>query len=64
MDTFIFILKVLLLSLAISLVIKYAAPLISIAPTLPIVLSAIILPSLILMLLLLAQAQQQQNVKE
>ncbi len=56
MDSFIFILKVLLLSIALSLLIKYAAPLLAIAPTTPIVLTLILLPSLIILLILMSRA--------
>ena len=57
MDSFIFILKVLLLSIAISLLIKYAAPLVTIAPTTPIVVTAILLPSVIILMLLISLQQ-------
>ncbi len=57
MDSFIFILKVLLLSIAISLAIKYAAPLVTIAPTAPIVVTAILLPSVIILVLLISLQQ-------
>lgn len=57
MDTFGFVLKVLLLSIAISFLIKYAAPLVPIAPTTPIVLTAILLPSVTILVLLIALQQ-------
>ncbi|MCY7322120.1 MAG: hypothetical protein LH660_10075 [Phormidesmis sp. CAN_BIN36] len=61
MDTFIFVLKVLLLSIVISLLIKYAAPLVTIAPTTPIVLTAILLPSLTILLILIGRVALQKN---
>ena len=61
MDSFIFILKVLLLSIALSLLIKYAAPFVTIAPTTPIVLSAILLPSLTILLILIGRVALQKN---
>ena len=57
MNTSIFVLKVLLLSIAISLLIKYAAPLVTIAPTTPIVVTAILLPSVIILVLLISLQQ-------
>ncbi|MGV0025429.1 hypothetical protein [Phormidesmis priestleyi] len=60
-DIFVFILKVLVLSLGISLLIKYAGPLVAIAPTIPTVLALILSPSLILMFILLIR-QQRSNV--
>ena len=57
MNTSIFVLKVLLLSIAISLLIKYAAPLVTIAPTTPIVVTAILLPSVIILMLLISLQQ-------
>ena len=57
MNTSIFVLKVLLLSIAISLAIKYAAPLVTIAPTTPIVVTAILLPSVIILVLLISLQQ-------
>lgn len=61
MDTFVFVLKVLLLSIAISLLIKYAAPLVTIAPTNAIVLTAILLPSLTILLILIGRVALQKN---
>ncbi|PSB21173.1 hypothetical protein C7B65_04340 [Phormidesmis priestleyi ULC007] len=61
MDSFIFILKVLLLSIALSLLIKYAAPLVTIAPTTPIVLSAILLPSLTILLIFISRVALQKT---
>ena len=61
MDSFIFILKVLLLSIALSLLIKYAAPLVTIAPTTPIVLTAILLPSFTILLILIGRVALQKT---
>ena len=61
MDTFVFVLKVLLLSIALSLLIKYAAPLVTIAPTTPIVLTAILLPSVTILLILIGRIVQASN---
>jgi hypothetical protein len=58
LDIFVFILKVLILSLSISLLIKYVGPLVAIAPTTPTVLALILSPSMILMFLLLARQQR------
>jgi hypothetical protein len=55
LDISIFILKVLLLSIGISLVIKYAEPLAAIAPTLTHVLIAILSPSLLMALVLMVR---------
>lgn len=59
MDTFVFILKVLLLSLGLSWCIKYIGPSLAIAPTRFNVLIAILLPSLVILLLLIGQRWQQ-----
>jgi hypothetical protein len=61
MDTFIFVLKVLLLSIALSFLIKYAAPFVTIAPTTPIVLTAILLPSLTILLILIGRVALQKT---
>jgi len=61
MDTLILILKVLLLSIALSFLIKYAAPWVTIAPTTPIVLTAILLPSLTILLVLIGRLVQASN---
>ncbi len=61
MNSSIFILKVLLLSLAISLVIKYAAPWVTIVPTPAIVLTAILFPSLLIMVLMITQGLLKQS---
>lgn len=69
LDIFVFILKVFGLSLGISLLIKYAVPLLAIAssypqgvaPTIPTVLALILSPSLILMFILWMR-QQRSNV--
>jgi hypothetical protein len=55
MDTFIFILKVLVPSLVLSIAIKYLAPFFAIAPTPINVLIAVVLPSIIVAIVLLAQ---------
>lgn len=60
MDTLILILKVLLLSVALSFLIKYAAPWVTIAPTTPIVLTAILLPSLTILLILIGRVALQK----
>lgn len=60
MDIFVFILKVLLLSLGLSLLIKYVAPSLAIAPTRFNVLVAVLLPSLVILLLL---GQRWQRIK-
>jgi len=61
MDSFIFILKVLLLSIAISLLIKYAAPFVTIVPTNAIVITAILLPSVTILLVLIGRIVQASN---
>ena len=61
MDTFVFVLKVLLLSIALSLLIKYAAPFVTIAPTTPIVITAILLPSVTILLVLIGRIVQASN---
>ena len=61
MDSFIFILKVLLLSIALSLLIKYAGPFVTISPTTPIVLSAILLPSFTILLILIGRVALQKT---
>ena len=61
MDTLILILKVLLLSIALSFLIKYAAPWVTIAPTTPIVITAILLPSVTILLVLIGRLVQASN---
>jgi len=61
MDTFVFVLKVLLLSISLSLLIKYAAPFVTIAPTTPIVITAILLPSVTILLVLIGRIVQASN---
>jgi len=61
MDTLILILKVLLLSIALSFLIKYAAPWVTIAPTTPIVITAILLPSVTILLVLIGRIVQASN---
>ncbi|WP_068818935.1 hypothetical protein [Phormidesmis priestleyi] len=61
MDTLILILKVLLLSVALSFLIKYAAPWVTIAPTTPIVITAILLPSVTILLVLIGRIVQASN---
>jgi len=61
MDTFVFVLKVLLLSIALSFLIKYAAPWVTIAPTTPIVITAILLPSVTILLVLIGRIVQASN---
>ncbi|MBW4420181.1 MAG: hypothetical protein KME13_13260 [Myxacorys californica WJT36-NPBG1] len=57
MDTFIFILKVVLPSLALSIAIKYLAPFLNVAPTLTTVLIAVLSPSIVIAIALLIQTR-------
>ncbi|NDJ18446.1 hypothetical protein [Myxacorys almedinensis] len=57
MDTFVFILKVFLPSLALSIAIKYLAPSFQIAPTSTHALIAVITPSIVIAIALLAQSR-------
>ncbi|NJR51526.1 MAG: hypothetical protein HC780_20025 [Leptolyngbyaceae cyanobacterium CSU_1_3] len=61
LDISVFILKVLLLSIGISLVIKYAEPLAAISPTLTHVLIAILSPSLAMALVLMVRSRGNQG---
>lgn len=56
MDTFIFILKVFLPSLALSIAIKYLAPFLKVAPTFTTVLIAVLSPSLVIAIALLVRS--------
>ena len=58
MDTFSVVLKVMGLSLLLSIIIKYLAPLATVAPTTLNVLSAVLSPSLILAIVLLSDSSR------
>lgn len=61
MDAFIFILKVFLPSLGLSIAIKYVAPLLNVTPTLLNVLIAVIAPSIVVAIALLGQSRSSRN---